>query len=326
MNNLFTLHPQLNTALKEVASLITTKIRTSDPELSTALKKMATNGGKYLRPAFFWLFATSGRHQPRLNHDQLTKVASSIEVLHMATLIHDDIIDDSPERRGQVAIQARFGKDVAVYAGDYLFTVFFDLITDTMADSRFLRVNARVMHRILRGELAQKNNRFKIDQPLLAYLRSINGKTAALFSLAAEEGAYFGGSDRRTVTLAKRIGQNIGIAFQILDDILDYSKGDQLNKPVLEDLATGVYSLPLLLALRNDPSTLTPLLAKKRAMTKNDMVTVRQLVIANHGITEARQLATAFSKKAVAEIDQLPAGPSRRVLHQLAGQLLKRKY
>lgn len=102
-----------------------------------------------------------------------------------------------------------------------------------------MTTNAQIMHRILSGELGQMADRFKQDQTFLSYLRNINGKTAALFSLAASEGAYFGGADQRTVALAKRIGQNVGIAFQILDDILDYSSGDQLNKPVLEDLATG---------------------------------------------------------------------------------------
>lgn len=113
-----------------------------------------------------------------------------------------------------------------------------------MTGSAYLTRNARTMRKILTGELGQIDNRFDLDQSLLDYYRNVNGKTAAIFSLAAEEGAYFGHADHRTINLAKRIGQNIGISFQILDDILDYSGDERLNKPVLEDLATGVYSLP----------------------------------------------------------------------------------
>ena len=131
------------------------------------------------------------------------------------------------------------------------------------------------MRKILTGELGQMDNRFDLSQSLLNYYRNVNGKTAAIFSLAAEEGAYFGHGDRRTINLAKRIGQNIGISFQILDDILDYSGDERLNKPVLEDLATGVYSLPLLLTLQNHRHELEPLLAKNRQMTIEDMEKVQ---------------------------------------------------
>ena len=223
----------------------------------------------------------------------------------MATLIHDDIIDDSPKRRGAVSVQAAFGKDTAVYTGDFLFTIFFDLLVETMTGSPYLTRNARTMRKILTGELGQMDNRFDLDQSLLDYYRNINGKTAAIFSLAAEEGAYFGHADHRTINLAKRIGQNIGISFQILDDILDYSGDERLNKPVLEDLATGVYSLPLLLTLQNHRHELEPLLAKKRQMTIEDMEKVQKIVVTHGGVKKAQEIATKFTQKAQTEIDQL---------------------
>lgn len=246
-------------------------------------------------------------------------------MLHLATLIHDDIIDDAPTRRGQVAIQARFGKDIAVYAGDYLFTVFFDLLTATMANSPYLRVNAHTMHRILAGELGQMADRFALNQTILSYLRNVNGKTAALFTLAAAEGAHFGGCDHHTVVKAQQIGQNIGIAFQILDDILDYDRPENLNKPVLVDLTTGVYSLPLLLALQQAPHQLIPLLKKGAALTVADLQTIRRLVIDSGGLTAARQLAARFTTKALTSLNQLPAGPAQHLLTQLTSQLLKRQ-
>lgn len=319
----FHAYPALEQALAEVNCTINERIAINNPALQEALQQMASNGGKYLRPAFFLLFAEIA-DKPAAKRKSLIKVAASLEILHMATLIHDDIIDDSPKRRGAVSIQAAFGKDTAVYSGDLLFTIFFDLLVETMSGSPYLALNARTMRKILSGELGQMNNRFDLDQSLLDYYRNVNGKTAALFSLAAEEGAYFGQADHRTVQLAKRIGQNIGISFQILDDILDYAGDQRLNKPVLEDLATGVYSLPLLLVLQEHRDELRPLLAKQREMTIQDMEKVQALVVKYGGVEQAQEIATKFTNKAEDEIAMLPNAQIRKLLKKIAKKLLKR--
>ncbi|WP_076459388.1 polyprenyl synthetase family protein [Limosilactobacillus caccae] len=319
----FHAYPTIDHALSEVNQLINQRIKINNSNLQKALQQMASNGGKYLRPAFFLLFAEIA-DKPARERERLIKVAASLEILHMATLIHDDIIDDSPKRRGAVSVQSAFGKDTAVYSGDLLFTIFFDLLVETMSDSPYLALNARTMRKILAGELGQMNNRFDLDQTLLDYYRNVNGKTAALFSLAAEEGAYFGHADHYTVQLAKRIGQNIGISFQILDDILDYDGDHRLNKPVLEDLATGVYSLPLLLTLQDHREELKPILTKRRQMTVADMEEVQRLVLEYQGVDQAREIAGKFTQKALDEIDMLPNGTLRKLLKSLAKKLLKR--
>ena len=316
----FRYYPQLKPNLTAVSDLIGDRLTVRYAQLEPALQQMAQQGGKFMRPAFLLLFA--GLHEHPVTEQQL-KAAASIEILHMATLIHDDIIDDAPKRRGHASLQAAFGKDVAVYAGDYLFTVFFDLITETVANTRFLTVNARIMKRILNGELGQMGDRFKLDQSLLGYLRNVNGKTAALFSLAAEEGAFLGGATQKEIQLAKRIGQNIGIAFQILDDILDYT-GHHLNKPILKDLATGVYSLPLLLVLPTHQAELTPYLTQQAQMTPADIKAVQQIVKQAGGVQAAQTLAAKFTAKAEAELAQLPPSASRRALQKIIEQLLKR--
>ena len=128
--NFWQQYPLVKDDLQIVNQLIAKKIEVNDPKLKSALLQMANNGGKYLRPALLLLF--SKENAPTTADERLLKLAASIEVLHTATLIHDDIIDDSPKRRGQVSIQSAFGKDIAVYAGDLLFTVFFDLIADAL--------------------------------------------------------------------------------------------------------------------------------------------------------------------------------------------------
>ena len=320
--NFWQQYPLVKDDLQIVNQLIAKKIEVNDPKLKSALLQMANNGGKYLRPALLLLF--SKENSTTIADERLLKLAASIEVLHTATLIHDDIIDDSPKRRGQVSIQSAFGKDIAVYAGDLLFTVFFDLIADALYASPYLKVNAQMMRQILNGEIGQMNARFDTEQSFLTYLRNINGKTAAIFSLACQEGAYFSEADRRQVALAKRIGQNIGLSFQMLDDILDYSDGKNLNKPVMEDLATGVYSLPLLMVLQEHKAELMPYIAKKEQMTAADMEAVKQLVLKYGGVTKAKALAEKFIQKALDQTSQLPASQKRDLLEKLIKRLLKK--
>ena len=327
MNNNWQTYPLISTQLKAVNQCIQERIDCQNAELHTALLTMANNGGKYLRPALLLLtsqiFTSSSRDDERL-----IKLAASIEVLHMATLIHDDIIDDSPERRGAVSIQARFGKDTAVYAGDLLFTVFFDLLLEAIPASPYLQVNAQAMRQILDGELGQMDQRFNLQQTLDDYLANVRGKTAALFKLAAQEGAYFAAATTEQVASAAAFGQQLGIAFQMLDDILDYTGGKKLNKPVLEDLATGVYSLPLLMALETPAAAeqIKPLLAKGRQLTAPDIQRVQQDVIAGGAAEKSRQLATQFTQGALTELTKLPVTKARLFLQQMTNRLLKRSY
>lgn len=317
-------YPDLENNIKQTCLLIEKVVRVRNDDIASALVTLTNAGGKYLRPAFFFLFTSFGSKNPKTDKE-LIEIAASIEILHMATLIHDDIVDDSPLRRNTLTIQSQFGKDVAVYTGDFLFTVFFDLVLKTMNGSPYMAVNAKTMKKILVGELDQMQLRYQQDQKVRDYLRAISGKTAALFRLACREGAYFSGADKEVTRLAGHIGHNIGMAFQILDDILDYSAdSSSFNKPVLEDLTTGVYSLPLLLAMAHNPQAFQELLAKKEQMTQDDIQEVSRLVKENKGIEQAKQLANRFTQKALEDIKQLPSNKERRILTHLTKELLKR--
>ncbi|WP_251546588.1 polyprenyl synthetase family protein [Limosilactobacillus caecicola] len=318
-------YPIIKQELQAVNHQLHEQIHAANPRLQSALLSMADNGGKYLRPAMVLLIAKTVQPHHHLS-DQLIQIATSIEVLHMASLIHDDIIDDSPTRRGQLSIQSRFGKDTAVYAGDYLFTVFFELLVQNITDDHYLQVNAHIMQRLLNGELGQMALRFDTQESLHQYLRNINGKTAALFELAAREGAYFSGGNHSAVVHAAKFGQNIGIAFQMLDDILDYTGTSQLTKPVLEDLGTGVYSLPLLMALQNPgcAARLRPLLNKRYNLTMQDAKLIQKVVVTSDALDKSRQLAARFTNCALDHLRMLPSCRARQTLEQLAHQLLQR--
>lgn len=320
-------YPHLQANIKQVQALINQRVVVANPQITQAVQALNAAGGKFLRPAFFFLFTEFGPGvKDHTQKEKLLKVAASLEILHIATLIHDDIIDDSPLRRSQVTIQAKFGKDVAVYTGDLLFTIFFELILETMQASDFMAINAQAMKKILMGELDQMQLYYKQDQTIDDYLQAIAGKTAALFALAAQEGAYFGGADNHVVALAETIGYKIGMAFQILDDILDYSaSAETFTKPVLEDLAQGIYSLPLLIAIDQHPDYFGPLLSKKQTMTQADMEAVAKGVVDYGGLDGARQMARSYTQEALAAIDSLPDNKSKQTLKQLTQYLLKRK-
>ncbi|RVU70914.1 polyprenyl synthetase family protein [Lactobacillus xujianguonis] len=319
-------YPLISKQLKKVNQCIMDTIQTSYADLQNALLAMADNGGKYLRPSMLILAGKASMPEKETS-TTIIQLASSIEVLHMATLIHDDIIDDSDRRRGKISIQARFGKDIAVYAGDLLFTHFFDLMLKATDNHQYLVKNAQTMHAVLNGELGQMDERFNMKQTFNDYLADVKGKTAALFKLAAEEGAFFSGASADRISALASFGENIGIAFQIIDDILDYTGGTKLNKPVLEDLVTGVYSLPLLVALQDEAANekLVPLLAKKREMTKDDIKAVQTIILNSSAIDKSRQLAKKYTDQAIAALMTLPESSARTILIKMTDQLLTRR-
>ena len=309
MNTFWKSFPDVERSLTETCELIEQTLHTRNEDIEEALVTLARSGGKLLRPAFFFLFAQLGDEEKQ-EKQQLLKIAASLEILHMATLIHDDIIDDSPLRRGAVTIQSQYGKDVAVYTGDLLFTEFFTLIADAIL-----------------GELDQMSHRFDRRMSIPAYLRSVNGKTAELFSLSCLEGAYFGHSSKEVQRLAKRIGRHIGIAFQVYDDILDYTADTEtLKKPALEDLSQGVYTLPLLFAYQAAPDVFSPYLDKGRAITLEEAAEVAALVNDYHGVTEAQAFAKKVTNKAITDIQQLPDGTAKETLLSLTELLLHRSF
>ena len=317
-------YPTIQNKLQAVCSYLEKNVAINNEIISKTLVDFARSGGKLLRPALCLLFAELN---PNHDEEKMTKIAASLEMLHMATLIHDDIIDDSPLRRGAITVQAQFGKDIAVYAGDVLFTKFFETLISVMNGSEYLAYNARTMRRILMGELNQMTIRFKIDEKFTDYLRSINGKTAELFYLACKEGAYFSGCSPQVVRLASRIGRNIGLAFQIYDDILDYTADKAtLKKPILEDLGQGIYTLPLILVKDQYPEIFAPYLNKKNQITQAEIEEVAKLVVQYGGVEQAKVIAQKITKKALEDIKKLPDGIAKDNIHQLTMDLLNRQY
>lgn len=313
-----TLAPELASAL----TLIEKQITTNNTPVAKAIMEMINGGGKLLRPAYCLLFS---RFQDT-DREKMIALAAAIETLHTATLIHDDIIDKSPTRRNQVTIQKQFGPDTAVYAGDYLFVVCFKLLAHYASSLRSIQQDSGSMEKILKGELDQMATRYQTQITINDYLKQVSGKTGQLFALSCFVGAYESGGTTNFAKTAEKIGMNIGIAFQLLDDILDYtSDGETLGKPVYEDVRSGVYSAPLILAMQRDRQAFLPLLAKKEHISDTEMIQLRDLVIKYEGVKQAYTMAQQRTDLATAGLQKLPAGAARDDLIRLTESLLKRK-
>lgn len=318
-------YPILQTELTETLHLMEDSVQLKNKDVEKAIFTMIHAGGKMLRPAYQLLFSTFGHET---NRQKTIAIAASLEMLHTATLIHDDIVDEADFRRGVPSLRSTFGNNIAVYAGDYLFVSCFKLLSTYSSSMKSLQINSRSMEKILDGELGQLDNRYHTDLTIEDYLTAISGKTAELFALSCSIGAYESGTTKKFAEEAGKIGLAIGMAFQIMDDILDYTQSsDTLGKPVLEDVKQGVYSLPLLFALQANRERLLPYLQKKEQITAAEQQIIFQSVHDLGGITAAQDLAHQYTTEALTRIKKLPDTPThtREQLAAITSAILVRK-
>ncbi|AKP65364.1 hypothetical protein FC99_GL002585 [Levilactobacillus koreensis JCM 16448] len=316
--------PQVEPQLNALQKYLLAAVQLDNQPIHNKILALLNSGGKLLRPGYFYLFSEFGDQATSV---QLQAGAAALEILHVGTLIHDDVIDESPTRRGVRTIQMKYGRRNAIYAGDFMFTVYFNQVLKSTADRDLVQNHVNSMHQILWGELHQMDLNYRENTTLDEYLAEISGKTAELFALSCYQGAMVAGAPQTVVDLTREIGLAIGSAYQMLDDILDYA-GDpkKTKKPILEDLRSGVYSLPLLLAIPKAPHDFHRLLKKQREMTNDDIQAVQALVAQHDGVGAARKLATEWTDKALANIAQLPAGTTRDDLTKLTTMLLRRDH
>lgn len=319
-------YPELSKELTVTLELMENSIKLKNKEVQTEILNMIHSGGKLLRPAYQLLFSTFGNNR---DGDKAIALAASIEMLHTATLIHDDIVDKSSIRRSLPTLNAVFGNEVAVYAGDYLFVCCFKLMSDYAGSLRSLQLNSRSMEKILSGEMGQMDNRYNTKLTISQYLENISGKTAELFALSCFVGAYESGMSDGFSRKCGKIGKNIGMAFQIVDDILDYSQdAEQIGKPVLEDVRQGVYSLPLLTILESSHrEELLPYLNRKENMTVEESQKVYQLIHRFNGVEKAQVIAAKYTEAAIKDIRALPetAIDTKGTLEKITASILQRK-
>ena len=320
--------PQVQKDIIEINQIILKHINSVPGLLGQALEDTFAVPGKMLRPACVMLFGAFGPDATQ-KHDELQKIATSIETLHNATLIHDDIIDESSMRHGRPSIQTKYGKHIAVYAGDYLFALSLTLLSENAQSLHSVIADGKTMQNILVGETEQYNNAYNINISEKEYLNQIKGKTGVLFGLACFIGAYESGIKVTKALKAKQFGEYLGQAFQLRDDILDYTTtSSTFKKPVLLDVKDGIYSGPLIFALQNDDNNhLHELVKMGKDLTQDQLHEIENLVNHLGGVERAQKLADQYTEKALASLKKhWPDNENRALIEQLTGRLLKRQY
>lgn len=320
--------PQVRKDMIEINQIILKHINSVPGLLGQALEDTFAVPGKMLRPACVMLFGAFGPDATQ-KQDELKKIATSIETLHNATLIHDDIIDESSMRHGRPSIQTKYGKHIAVYAGDYLFALSLTLLSENAQSLHSVIADGKTMQNILVGETEQYNNAYNINISEKEYLNQIKGKTGVLFGLACFIGAYESGIKVTKALKAKQFGEYLGQAFQLRDDILDYTTtSSTFKKPVLLDVKDGIYSGPLIFALQNDNNNhLHELVKMGKDLTQDQLHEIENLVNHLGGVERAQKLADQYTEKALASLKKhWPDNENRALIEQLTGRLLKRQY
>lgn len=316
-------YPAFIEELNEVKSIIKQNIKSRESILEESISPMLENGGKMLRPAFLILASRFGE----CDLDKIHNIAAVIEMLHMATLIHDDIIDDAEIRRGCDTVQFKHGKDYAVYVGDFLFCQCFNMLAKYDYHMENLRDISKALTKICMGEITQYNLRYGENASLRNYIRIISGKTAALFAISFYVGAHEANCHESITNSLGKIGYNAGMAFQIIDDILDFNGNTKkLGKSALRDLQKGYYTLPLIYALQNDKDGKLKKLLDSQCLTELEIDEILLLVNKYDGINKAKAVADRYTEKAINRIEKLPDCEAKRIIKASVSKLLNREY
>ena len=290
--------------------------------LSEMLTHVYGSTGKRARPAITLLAASFHPHDEYKSE----VMATAVELLHIATLIHDDTVDESDTRRGRATISSMYGKDIAVLVGDYVFASSATFVCDTGHVGVIRRFSETIME-LSSGELHERVSAYDPGQTLDGYHERIYNKTASLFSTSGETGAILSGAPEEQVAALKKYSRELGMAFQIVDDILDF-QGDEneIGKPVGSDLANGIMTLPAFIARETSPKE-NPLDAYLNAGSADDDLLaaavdmVRQPEIINAAYDEAERRCE-IARQA---LGVLPHTPSRDSLEHLLDYMLTRR-
>lgn len=321
MDKIWNDYEEIKAELISVISIMEKSTKCKNKKIENSIKDLIHSGGKMLRPAFVLISSHFGEY----DSNKAKSLAAVMEMMHMATLVHDDIVDDSKLRRGQPTVQSKYGKDYAVYIGDFLFCVCFKILA-SMSSLQNIKIDSNSMSRICLGEIDQLSSRFDTHLSIKSYLSRISGKTAELFSLSLYIGAAESGCSDALSKQFWKIGHNIGMAFQIIDDTLDYIGTDaSIKKTPANDIKQGIFTLPLIYAALKNKKDFEPYF-KKDFFSPEDVNDIIMLVNEHNGVDKSIDLAGKYTKKAFKLINTLPENPYKKVLKELSEKLLIRNY
>ncbi|WP_226034684.1 heptaprenyl diphosphate synthase component II [Aquibacillus saliphilus] len=313
----------LKNDLDKIEEALNQTIHAKHPVLREASIQLLNAGGKRLRPVFALLSGMFGDY----NIDRIKTVAVSLELIHMASLVHDDVIDESELRRGEPTVKAKWDNRIAMYTGDYIFARSLEYLT-SLENPRAHKILAETMVELTIGEMEQIKDKYDLNQNVRNYLRRIRRKTALLISSSCQLGAIAANVPLKQEKALYRYGYYIGMSYQIIDDILDFTSSEaQLGKPAGSDLLQGNLTLPVLYAMSdnqfknqiesffNDPSSLT----------QEAIQPLLQQIKGSDAINQSFKLSNKYLEKAYESLNELPNIKSKHTLKDIATYIGKRK-
>jgi octaprenyl-diphosphate synthase len=309
--------------MRQVDAVIAQRLNSGVPLVGSVSQYLITAGGKRLRPSLLLLCcgALGCQSEQRFN------MAAVVEFIHTATLLHDDVVDDSALRRGRATANATFGNPASVLVGDFLYSRAFQMMVDAQS-MRIMQVLADATNVIAEGEVMQLMNMHNAELDEVGYLQVIRSKTAKLFEASARVGAILAGAPPELEDACAEYGQALGTAFQVIDDVLDYA-GDAavMGKSVGDDLREGKSTLPLIAAMQRGNAQESATI--KKAIETGDLTMLErivEIVKSTGALDTARDAARQEALRAVSAAERLAPGPHTECLIQLASQLLERNH
>jgi len=302
-----------------VEAALLESVKTPDPYLTEIASHLLLAGGKRLRPIFS-VVASQVAGGP--STDAAVQGGIACELVHLGSLYHDDVMDESPTRRGVETVNAKWGNLQAILAGDFLLSKASEIAASLGTEVAALL--ARTIGRLCEGQIEELRHTYNVDRPVDSYLSSIGGKTASLYATSARIGGLVSGFTPQVVDALTAYGDAYGMVFQIVDDLLDISSTDeQLGKPAGHDMVEGVYTLPVLhtLASGGVPAReLADLLGKPLDHIEKDKAL--GIVRTNGGVAAAVALAESYVQSAEQACDALPNSAATQALRRAPGALL----
>ncbi|MBI3479557.1 MAG: octaprenyl diphosphate synthase [Nitrosomonadales bacterium] len=305
----------LSADMAAVDQVIRTRLHSEVPLINQVGEYIVNSGGKRLRPALVVLSADAFAYQGKQHHD----LAAVVEFIHTATLLHDDVVDESALRRGQASASALFGNSASVLVGDFLYSRAFQMMVD-VGEMRVMQTLADATNTIAEGEVLQLLNCRNADVDIANYMRVIHCKTAKLFEAAMRLGAILSKASAAEEDAAAKYGMHLGTAFQLIDDVLDYSADEQqTGKHLGDDLAEGKPTLPLIYAMQHGSAEQAEVV--RNAIEQGDVgkfAEVLQVIRVTGALDFTHQQALREAKLACSAIAMLPDSKYKQCLLELA--------
>lgn len=317
------LKPHISTVEQQLHELI----QSASPTLQQASLHTLQSGGKRVRPMFVLLSGLMGEQS---NYNDLIKTAVSLEMVHMASLVHDDYIDNSDKRRGVNSVHIAYNKDIALRTGHFLLAKALQNIS-TINHTPYHQLFSQTILEVCFGEFDQMKDRFNYPVSLTQYLRRINRKTAILIEASCALGAMSMNVDQQHQFHLKKFGHYVGMSYQIIDDMLDYtSDARTLGKPVASDIRNGHITYPLIAAihnpanpLRNDIQNIVVHLKDQQSDEQFNQIIDN---VREYGIVASRNLSKKYAEKAKYHLNELPCCEEKKYLSDIHEKMLNRVY